>query len=353
MTSTIDESLVASPEDTLANRSDLGPDWDRIPFDVHCSRCGEDLQGRSDPTCPACKLTFEWSDVAPIEQLKCLHCDYHLYGLSETRCPECGENFSWDAVLADYYRRQKPLFEYRWREHPIKSFFGTWLRAMRPKKFWTTLDIHDPPQAGAIGVMLCSMILSFFLCFFCMATLHIWMINDVQFWLAGRIGTSALFSSLPKLFIESISGSETFSVMLTLIIWTVMSLASLLVFQQSMKRYKVLTVQVFRVWAYTIPIYPILVCIITFMVGYCMILSDFLYYRGARGTDIVSGMVMFIGVIRALHLAYRDYLKMDHSLGVAIASQAIAILCTLTILDFVDDQGYGMQIAIMLLDLIH
>ncbi len=350
MTSTIDESLVASPEETIDNGSDLGPDWDRIPFDVHCSRCGEDLRGRSDPTCPACKLSFEWSDVAPIEQLKCLHCDYHLYGLSETRCPECGENFSWDAVLADYYRRQKPLFEYRWRERPIKSFFSTWLRAMRPKKFWSKLDIHDPPQPTAIGVMVFSMVVVFFLCFVCMSTLSMWFWQGTWYWQTGRIGTGIWFSMLPQLFMDSINSSDLFSTMLTLIVWIVMSFVSLLVFQQSMKRYKVLTVQVFRVWAYSMPIFPILVCTITFLITYWMIITNSWYYTEV---DFLAGMVMFISAIRALQIAYRDYLKMDHSLGVAIASQTIAILSTLTILDLLDDRGFGMQIAIMLLDLIH
>lgn len=350
MTFIVNEASKTSSDSMVDSFESNTPDWDRIPFDVNCSRCGVDLRGLSDPICPACKLTFEWSDVAPIEQLTCLHCDYHLYGLSETRCPECGERFSWDEVLTDYHRRQKPLFEYQWREHPIKSFFGTWLRTLRPKKFWTKLDIHDPPQPNAIGVMAFSMVVALLLCFVCLRTLSTWLLRGMWYRQSGRIGTGTWFSMLPQIFMDTINDPELLSVMLTLIVWIVMSFASLLVFQQSMKRYKILTVQIFRVWAYTIPVYPILVCVILFLISYWMILFDSRYYRGA---DIIAGMVMFLCVTRALQLAYRVYLKMDHSWGVAMASQTIAILSTLMILDLVDDQGYGIRIAIALLDLIH
>ena len=123
------------------------PDWERIPFDVLCSRCGCDLRGRSEPVCPTCRLSFEWSDVAPIEQLTCLHCQYHLYGLSENRCPECGNSFTWEEVLTDYHHKRKPLFEYRWRKTPVRSFSAPGFAHCAPKNSGrcSTSTTHHKP----------------------------------------------------------------------------------------------------------------------------------------------------------------------------------------------------------------
>ncbi len=66
------------------------PDWGKVPFDVACARCGEDLRGQTEPKCSACALVFDWADAVPLEELLCEGCGYHLYGLSETRCPEMG-----------------------------------------------------------------------------------------------------------------------------------------------------------------------------------------------------------------------------------------------------------------------
>ncbi len=54
------------------------PDWDHVPFDVGCARCGHDLRGLTDPRCPACQLEFDWADAVPIEQLTSETCGYHL-----------------------------------------------------------------------------------------------------------------------------------------------------------------------------------------------------------------------------------------------------------------------------------
>ena len=82
------------------------PDWDLVPFEVGCARCGRDLRGLAESKCPACDLEFEWSDAVPIDQLTCRHCGYHLYGLRETRCPECGNRFTWERVLDEFRRRK-------------------------------------------------------------------------------------------------------------------------------------------------------------------------------------------------------------------------------------------------------
>ena len=125
--------LVSEVVESLSNPPAWVPNWDGVPFDVACSRCGHDLRGLSDARCPTCDLTFDWSEAVPIRELTCRKCGYHLYGLRETRCPECGEGFTWKQALADYHRRKIPIFEYRWRQQPIRSFLRTWWWALRPR----------------------------------------------------------------------------------------------------------------------------------------------------------------------------------------------------------------------------
>lgn len=336
------------------------PDWERIPFDVSCSRCGCDLRGLSEPVCPTCRLSIEWSEVAPIEHLTCLHCQYHLYGLSENRCPECGHSFTWEEVLLDYQCKRKPLFEYRWRQTPVRSFFGTWLRALRPKKFWSMLDLHDPPQTkpllamNLIAITLQMLILvTSIAIFFLLMEYVLPGVNGTR--VTGRItGIGNLITGLFYL----MTNSEIYSIIITTSVWVLTSFVSLLVFQQSMKRYKILTIQVFRVWAYSTPFYPITTLIIISLVSYILLIIGFM-------TDLRIGFVYigwliiptalfcYLYVIRFIQVAYSDYLRMNHGLAVAISSQIMAILLALVILDLLGDRGYGIQIAIQLLDWIN
>lgn len=346
----IDENVTAISQEPSESNS---PDWECIPFDVSCSRCGCDLRGLSEPVCPTCRLIFEWSEVAPIEQLTCLHCQYHLYGLTENRCPECGNAFTWEEVLLDYQHKRKPLFEYRWRKTPVRSFFGTWLRTLRPKKFWSMLDLHDPPQARALGIMVFASILVFYLCEVFMETIDTWLWYGISQWRFSRFYNSSMWlwiSDFPSAFIDSFTTNEIISDTLSLFLWMATSMVSLLVFQQSMRRYKILTVQIFRVWSYSIPFAPILVSILSYLISYYYTISGEWY---PIWVDVFGGLFLIVFVIRSLQIAYSKYLRMDHGLGVAISSQIMAVLLALIILDLFGDRGFGIRIAIQFLDWIH
>ena len=143
------ESTLRAP----GEKSGTGPDWLLVHFDVGCARCGHDLRGLSDPTCPACGLEFDWAEAVPVESLICDVCKYHLYGLTETRCPECGTSFTWEGALEALERRKHPLFEYQCRRRPIRSFFTSWFLALRPAKLWRQVDIHDRPPVRALFAM--------------------------------------------------------------------------------------------------------------------------------------------------------------------------------------------------------
>lgn len=83
------------------------PDWDIIDFDVLCSRCG-----------------------------------YNLRMLTQPRCPECGLTFDWWTVLDRSAWQSDFLFEHHARRRPVRSYFTTLRRALRPIRFWKQVSIH-------------------------------------------------------------------------------------------------------------------------------------------------------------------------------------------------------------------
>ena len=230
-------TATAPASEPIINHADaLAPDWDAVPFDVACARCGHNLRGLSKPQCPACDLTFDWSEAIPLEKLVCGECGYHLCGLTETRCPECGTQFTWEDALAEYHRRKKLVFEYRWRDQPVRSLLGTWCLAARPKRLWSTLDLHDPPQ---IRPLLGQVFIGFIL--FGAVLVPVMGLGE---WLRARwylrlgLGTwgrqtNGNVSDLPGFIWDALSDWQTSSIVETTGLWLLCSFLALLVFQQS------------------------------------------------------------------------------------------------------------------------
>ncbi len=93
------------------------PDWDALPFEIRCSRCG-----------------------------------YNLRLLEQPRCPECGLDFTWPDIIQHQLAHNGVIFEYRWRNRPVRSWFATVWRCLFPTKLWRELSIHDPPRVGPLLV---------------------------------------------------------------------------------------------------------------------------------------------------------------------------------------------------------
>lgn len=294
------------------------PDWDKVPFDVGCARCAHDLHGLSESTCPACNLEFDWADAVPIEQLTCLHCGYHLYGLCDTRCPECGESFSWDEVLRMYRSRQKALFEYRWRDRPVRSFVRTWFRALRPGKFWKSIDIHDPPQAAPLFLMTVVMLAAITFAFVVMHGIEVWT------WRSGWTRTlGPRIAELPQCLLRAAGNPYAYYNLVPVLFWISASFLSLMVFPQSMRLCKVRTAQVLRVWAHALlPIVPV-ACAIGFAHAW---LNG--WPRSWSSTPL-AGLLALLVLAHAtwsLRCGYKMYLRMPHGMGIAVTSQMIAVL---------------------------
>ncbi len=323
-------STLPSPEPTLDRNAEVtAPDWSVIPFEVGCARCGHDLRGLTEPKCPACGLEFDWSKAVPIEQLICRKCGYHLYGLRETRCPECGESFTWEQVLDDYHRRQKPLFEYRWRDHPFRSLVYTWWLALRPQKLWRFIDIHDRPRVGPLLVILVVGTITLMVAGSVPAIVE----EVVNRWrwtrlMAARGSPVPITVWLPHS-IDWIDwrNQHLYEFARIIGVWCFFTFASLLVFQQSMRRCKVRTLHVFRVCVYAIfGVAPLATAAFS-TTGAVLRGFRLFWFDGAQIATVALPLVMGFGAW-SVAVGYRRYIRMPHSIGVVIAAQIVALLAS-------------------------
>lgn len=327
----------------VASGSDA-PDWNYVPFEVSCARCGNDLRGLTEPACPTCGFEFDWDEAVPIEQLTCSTCDYRLYGLTNNRCPECGEEFTWEDALDRHARQRKPLFENRWRDETLRSFVRTWRWTLWPPKIWRFVDLHDPPRLRALVAFVLIMHAAFYLCASLLVTVEIMLAGGLG------IGATASFGALVQNFaarlVEAMSGrfgvEEAFWLFAC---WTVCTLLALLVFQQSMRRSKVKAGHVLRVAVFATQAIPILVLLVV----HGLLISESVgWIRGVPG-DAYPLFFVLLFAIWSIRRAYRDYLRIPHSLAVAIASQLMAGMGAICLIGVVLGQRDAASIVLSLM----
>ncbi len=324
------------------------PDWSMVPFAVACPRCGCDVHGRSEPVCPDCALSLDWSVLAPVEELTCPKCRYHLYGLTAQRCPECGDEFSWDDVVDGFRRLRKPLFEFHWRQAPLRWFIRALSLAFRPWKLWRTIDICDPTAIAGLAILAAfALLLSVIVPLLLVYPTH-WLVD----WLTGMISTPkpwmrwryAPWSSawaLGYVFKRVLIGLS-FS-----LVWLFGAFGGLMVLRQSMASCRVRNGHVFRVCVYSLV--PLFCCsAIAFTTSAAIDTTLSILFVGARfrfkeeiartlflanhsfGWPILVLVLVAIGTL-SMAMAYRRYIRMRHSWAVALSAQAIATLTALIV----------------------
>jgi ribosomal protein L37E len=310
------------------------PPWPLIHFDVHCARCGHDLRGQSEPVCPACSLAFTWDQAAPLEELTCGQCGYHLYGIADSRCPECGTAVDWNEALLRYRRREKPLFEYCWRDRPVRSFFHTWRLALWPRRFWRSIDVHDPPQIlPLLAWLLAVIVVTNATCLTLLACTQ-W----VMIWVQSKTWPGRWWLTLFSSIAEGFADWSWHLPMGLFVAWALLALTVLLTLRQSMRLCKVRTVHVVRVWAYAaaagMPISALGILLGCMALGVAFGLLKGSYFWRYIWLYQVVGLFALIALVHStvsLARGYSIYLKMSHSIGVAIAAQSIAGLAVLVI----------------------
>ncbi len=299
--------------------------------------------------CPACALAFDWSEAVPIEHLTCAQCGYHLYGLSETRCPECGQAFDWSEVLKRFYRTRLPYFEYRWRDRPVRSFFATWRRVLRPSRFWRKINLHDPPRPLALllTVGICVMLFAGTIVLGATLLEVYWNIRYWFYWVPGR-GTPMTLSwfagAALQCFLDFMQSDAVWIGTLLFGVWLITSLVSLLIFQQSMRLRRIRTAQVVRVWAYSVSMIPPLFLIFGFAGAFIEALVK--GWPSSASIFVTCGLlVLDLHVLWSLRCAYRHYLGMPHAGAIAICSQVVAIPGAVVLIDALSPSGVFIKIV--------
>lgn len=328
--------------DTDSASASTSPDWNNVPFDVGCARCGHDLRGQSEPVCPACKLEFDWADAVPIERLTCARCGYHLYGLQDTRCPECGTAFTWEGALDRYQRNRKPIFEYQWHRRPVRSFIGTWWLALRPWKMWRVIDLHDPPRL-AILVLFSGLLL--LLTGIVVLAHHVYLI---LFWRMRALSYRAtapsswmdywVFGSLDEIY--SIGTCKFWlTIIFVSLTWSSLVLLGILVLQQSLRRARIKTGHILRVVVYAcitaVPAYAGLGAVPLAVESLILLIGGESAWRRARFVlsdfpieqQLVPATCLTFATL-ALAIAVRCYLRLRHPVGVAVGAMLIGLFGT-------------------------
>jgi endogenous inhibitor of DNA gyrase (YacG/DUF329 family) len=322
------------PAELLAAHAQKVPDWNLVHFDVNCARCGHNVRRQTEPKCPACGLEFTWAEAVPLEKLTCGKCEYHLYGLSEPRCPECGESFDWNDALPRFRRKQKPLFEYRWRDSPVRSLIHTWLLTLRPDRLWRLIDIHDPPAVVPLLVFTMFALLAITSIYVLGLGVEEWVIDRVYGgrWMGPGIPTIA---ELPIYILRKALTPGLYSVCVWVAPWWAMAFAPLMIFQQSMRRCRVRPRHVFRVVVYAltpqllfVPVCFWVACVLNIYPWNSNV------WRSRQQAFLIGIAAATAYVLHAgwsMRQGYEVYIRMPHATGVAIASLSVTLLTVLNL----------------------
>jgi hypothetical protein len=102
---------------------------------IHCPRCGYDQHGE----------IRTWVN----------HCPMH------GTCTECGLDLEWSRVFT--LARHPWLFEYHWRDRPIRRLRLTITYALMPRRFWREVRLEDPIHLRPVWLIAAILLMTFLL----------------------------------------------------------------------------------------------------------------------------------------------------------------------------------------------
>jgi hypothetical protein len=309
----------------------------------------------------------DWTTLE--KDILCPLCEYNLRGLTESRCPECGFEFTWRELLDAEKNRHPYLFEYG-RGRNIKTFWKTFWRTCRPRRFWKDLN---PAQEVRWGRLLVYWFLSNVLIagmgmipFALPLWKVVWMAGNQTFTIRSDFSTipgrpgflspaqgtvmrypahfvitqQQLDSYVPppwkmkfwdnvwheylrsRIFFRRRSQMPNFGWAAIFLIWPWISLGSLLVFRLSMRQAKIKTSHVIRTLAYSCDFSLLMLLVV-------MVLSTLDDVRYKSGW-LLLGFAAFCAVITfyRLTMAFKFYLRVHLPMATVLSSQLIAFLIT-------------------------
>jgi len=183
----------------------------------------------------------DWSQLDV--ELDCPRCGYNLKMLTRPRCPECGLQFRWDELIEaeKESHTRPPIFEYHWRDHPIRSFSLTVSMCLQPRRLWRWLPLTAVPVVGVMPFLF--VVVLSLLALLSLSQEYLWhSYNQLMYWSPSNFQGFPWLSwfdeiLLPKLFVPS---------MVVVIVWF-----SIQVFRQTITRYRIRQSHILRVVFYS------------------------------------------------------------------------------------------------------
>ncbi len=279
----------------------------------------------------------DWSATG--SDVHCPMCEYNLRGLSEPRCPECGYRFDWRELLDPSRRRHPFLFEH----HPNRNIWSFGRTAVAtlffPRSFWKSLHASQPSNPKRL-------VWFWLLTTLPVVALGIGVLSEqlvlAMSWYGGiqRWSRMQVRSQLRIVATDDLHSGGYGTLSLVLVVWPMLTIAGLLVFQWSMRKARVRFVHVLRCVVYScdmgliawlIPTLGLLVA----TVGITRWGTRFDPFRGAAawGTGVLVLMMIY-----RLMLAYRWYMRFDRAPATVACSQIMVALAVWKLLMMA--QGY-------------
>ena len=271
----------------------------------------------------------DWSkvDVHP----RCPLCGYDLFGLESPRCPECGYPFTW-AELMDPKRREHPyLFEHH-PEANFRSYWKTVLGAMRPRRFWSSLNPVQPSRPKRLILYWCLGAALYLLAIMGqqVASTFAWAnMNMTLGWRppgSTRLSQTLMYAATPWYWLYIV---EPWLMVLS---WSWLTWLTLLIFRVSMRRAKINAAHVLRCALYSFdPVVWACMAMTTLVTPIISLLVSPSFIRQGAIVDIVLTIPAVGYMMYRLIVAYRRYLRFDHPVLTVLASQAIVLLAVVNL----------------------
>jgi hypothetical protein len=276
----------------------------------------------------------DWDSLE--REVLCPLCEYNLRGLSEARCPECGHRSSWAELLA--VTEEQPWFFETAKRRKLAALVKTWVLSLAPVQFWKRVRPQQRPRLLRLMVYLLASWL-FTLLFGIHTYLHVyvkqmehvyWIHPNTINWGRVRPVSYPSFPWDPTLLDPNLRWQfeiEVFSAV-AMALWPLLTIATLAIFQQSLRRAQINPGHVLRAAIYSSDVNVLLTIGLSTWIW--RLPMTWTFYRGQ--TLMLNPRIFWpilavtIVVTYRLWTAYRLYMRFPHALATAIASQVIVAL---------------------------
>ncbi len=290
----------------------------------------------------------DWQTIT--DEVLCPLCDYNMRGLTHPQCPECGYRFDWPELL-DPRRRAHPFIFEHHAERNFWSFGKTLLAGLHAATFWRALHPTQPSRPKRILLYALVITVPLFLTWmaYAVAMTELAFARYKMILLRSFGGNGGHANAhLPtisllriKVIFENAAGRDVLlSLGLATIVWPWLTLASLMIFQWSMKRANVKRVHLLRCLVYSadllLLVFPFYFWLVAEACGFD---TRFYFLPGTFSRLWIAAVsILLVSFIYRLICAARLYLRFDHAVATVLSTQVLTALAVWKLILVV--QGY-------------